>query len=320
MNNSTRREDLVPGPGAHGGDGRAVAAALGFRGDQLLDLSATMNPLAPDVASLAARHLDEIRHYPDDRRATALLAGAIGVSPEQLVLTNGGSEAIALVAGELGEAEVVEPEFSLWRRHLRTVSPDAARVRSNPNNPSGQLASAEERAGAWDEAFYPLSTGSWTRGDAAHGAYVLGSLTKLFSCPGLRLGYVIAPDELTAHDLRERQVQWSVNGLALALCAELVELARLSEWSKELRSLGDGLQGLLNRAGLDVERADAPWMLVHDAPWLRPALAVGGVLVRDCSSFGMPGTQRIAVPGPIGLERVEQALEKMAARGSITPC
>jgi hypothetical protein len=40
---------LAPGP--HGGDGLAVARQLGLEPGDLLDLSASLNPLAPDVAA-----------------------------------------------------------------------------------------------------------------------------------------------------------------------------------------------------------------------------------------------------------------------------
>ena len=79
------------------------------------------------------------------------------------MLTNGGAEAIALVAAELGAGEVVDPEFSLYRRHLPTVAAGAGRWRSNPSNPLGALAAADDVAAVWDEAFWPLATGTWTR-------------------------------------------------------------------------------------------------------------------------------------------------------------
>lgn len=71
---------------------------------------------------------------------------------------------------------VCEPEFALHPRG------DGPRWRSNPHNPSGLLAGPAETAAVWDEAFYPLATGRWTRGDP--GAVVVGSLTKLLACPG----------------------------------------------------------------------------------------------------------------------------------------
>ena len=100
------------------------------------------------------------------------------------------------MAAELGAGEVVEPEFSLYRRHLAEVRAGAGRWRSNPSNPLGRSPPPTTTPAVWDEAFWPLATGTWTRGDDA--AWRLGSLTKLWACPGLRLGYVIAPDAAPA--------------------------------------------------------------------------------------------------------------------------
>ncbi len=303
----------VPAPGPHGGDARALAGALGVPLDSILDLSATMNPLAPDVASLVRSAAEEVRAYPDALEATNLLAGAIGIEPERVLLTNGAAEAIALVAHELERAVVVEPEFSLWRRHLASADsePDApGRVRSNPNNPTGVLAASEERAAAWDEAFFALATGSWTRGDADRGSIVVGSLTKLFACPGLRIGYVLAPEAGLAERLAARQPLWSVNSLALGVLPALIERAELVRWSSEIATLRAELVATLEARGFAVAAADAPWVLVEDAAWLREPLARQGVLVRDCSSFGLHGTVRIAVPGAANLERLEGALDR----------
>jgi len=305
----------VPTPGAHGGDATSLAAALGIEPSEILDLSATLNPLAPDVAALVRRHAEAVRRYPDPRHASAALAEAIGIDTERVLLTNGGSEAIALVAAELGAASIVEPEFSLWRRHLSTVRPvyEAVaheRVRSNPNNPTGALAGPDEIAACWDEAFFALSTGRWTRGDADRGAIVVGSLTKLFACPGLRLGYVLGPTAELIARLRERQPMWSVNTLGLGMLPELLEMTRLSEWADEIAGLRGSLATLFSAAGFTVDPAAAPWVLVREAGWLRDALGRRGVLVRDCASFGLKATVRVAVPGPSGLERVAGALDR----------
>ncbi|MBI3256249.1 MAG: hypothetical protein HYZ59_00510, partial [Actinobacteria bacterium] len=45
---------------------------------------------------------------------------------------------------------------------------------------------------------------------------------------------------------------------------------------------------------------------------LRSRLACRGVLVRDCASFGLLDTVRIAVPGAAGLDRLATALSEPA--------
>ncbi len=237
----------VPAPGRHGGDARAIASALGVDPRRMLDLSQSLNPAAPDPVPVLRRHLESLRSYPDPDAATAALAEAMGVDRTRLLLTNGGSEAIRLVGDELG-GRVVEPEFSL---HPRRGGP---LWRSNPHNPSGLLAAPDERAEVWDEAYYAVATGWWTRGDDA---VVVGSLTKLFACPGLRIGYILVPpgDDALIDRCRDRQPVWSVNGLAVAALPDLLARADLPAWSARVDALRGQLGSVLRRHGL---APDAP--------------------------------------------------------------
>ena len=173
----------------------------------------------------------------------------------------------------------------------------------NPHSPSGLLAGEDEIAEVWDEAFFPLATGRWTRGD---GRAVVGSLTKLLACPGLRLGYVLGEPDLVAR-CRARQPQWAVNAVAAAALPELLETVDLPGWSAGVASLRRALADLLTSFGMRVRPSDANWMLVERGG-LREALAPHGVVVRDCASFGMQGVTRIAVPSAQGLERLAAAL------------
>jgi histidinol-phosphate/aromatic aminotransferase/cobyric acid decarboxylase-like protein len=290
---------LLPAAGRHGGDGAAVAAALGLEPAALLDLSQSLNPVAPDPVAVVARHLAALGRYPDAGRAEQALAEKMGVGRERLLLTNGAAEAIALVAAELG-GSVREPEFAL---HPRGTGP---RWRSNPHNPSGRLAGPAETAAIWDEAFFPLATGRWTRGD--RGATVVGSLTKLLACPGLRAGYVLA-DPAVIDGCRRRQPAWSVNGLVAAALPELLGTVDLPAWSAAVAELRAELVGLLVSHGLTVRPSDANWVLVERGG-LRERLAPHGVLVRDCTSFGLPELTRVAVPAPDGLAALADALRR----------
>ena len=298
----------LPAPGEHGGDAADIARALGLGGAAMIDLSVSMNPFAPDTTRVLIDELEGGRglvgRYPDVADATTLLAEAIGVDPDLVVLTNGGAEAIALVAAEVPVGNVVEPEFSLYRRHLAAINPAAPRWRSNPSNPLGHLAAPGESAAVWDEAFYPLATGTWTRNDAT--AWRLGSLTKLWNCPGLRLGYLIAPDAGAARRVRHRQPQWAVNGLALAVVPELLRRTDLTSWHTEIARLRKDFTGVLSDLGYSVQPTTANWVLVEHRE-LRARLAPHGIVVRDCTSFGLPGLHRVALPTHAQLDQVTAA-------------
>jgi histidinol-phosphate/aromatic aminotransferase/cobyric acid decarboxylase-like protein len=225
---------------------------------------------------------------------------AMGVDSDRLLLTNGGAEAIALVASTMG-GSVREPEFSL---HPRGTGP---LWRSNPHSPTGLLAASSDRAAVWDESFYALATGQWTRGD--EGSVVVGSLTKLLACPGLRIGYVLANSSLI-ETCRARQPQWSLNGLAAESLPDLLAPLDLAHDCAAVVELRGQLRVVLERHGLFALPSDANWVLVEQ-PGLREALAPEGVVVRDCASFGLAGFVRIAVPNAVGLERLDRALDRL---------
>lgn len=298
----------IPPAGEHGDDARRVAAALRVEPASLLDLATTLNPVAPDIAPLVASAAPAVRWYPDTTTATAVLAAHLGVDPELVVLTNGGSEAIALVAGELGRGRVEAPEFSLYERHLGPSDAAGGRWASNPNNPTGRLAAADATAAVWDEAHYPLATGHWSRGDT--GAIRLGSLTKLLACPGLRIGFVVAPaaEPGLAARLRARQPAWSVNAIACEVLPALLDLVDLPGWAAQIASRRSDLAAVFRRHGYEPLPSDAPWLLVPRSAGLRDRLAPLGVLVRDCASFGLPDHTRVGVPDERGLERLDTAL------------
>jgi len=290
-------------PRPHGGDGGRLARELGIDPASVLDLSASLCPVAPDPVPVLRRHLGAIGRYPDPAPATAALAEVMGVEPRHLLLTNGGAEAISLVAAALG-GHVAEPEFSSYPRRGGPL------WRSNPNNPLGTLAAPEAAAGVWDEAFWPLATGTWTRGDYREGAVVVGSLTKLLACPGLRLGYVLCADEALMRRFAASQPEWSVNGLAAEALADLLAVVDLAAWSRQTSALRDRLASLLGSLGRSVRAGSGPWVLVEKAGALRAQLLGEGIVVRDCASFGLDDTVRIGLPRADDFPRLEKALRR----------
>ena len=97
---------------------------------------------------------------------------------------------------------------------------------------------------------------------------------------------------------------------SLLVCAALGDLLAtvdLPAWRDAVAGLREALLDGLVAAGLAPEPSDACWVLV-EAPGLREVLAPRGVAVRDCTSFGLPGHVRIAVPDPAGLDRLLEAL------------
>jgi threonine-phosphate decarboxylase len=122
----------------HGAVNAEATRALGARPGGFLDFSENVNPLGPPEAALAAgaRALyGEARRYPDLNypELRKALAGYLNVSPETVLPTNGGAEALFLAARTAAEgsgrkALVLEPTFSEYAAAARAAGLEVVRV------------------------------------------------------------------------------------------------------------------------------------------------------------------------------------------------
>lgn len=122
---------------------------------------------------------------------------------------------------------------------------------------------------------------------------IVRSLTKFYTIPGLRLGFIVAHPDLIRR-MKRLQVQWSVNALA-----QRIGIGMLGDRDFEDRTrawLGTErpwLKERMEQLGLRVTDSDANYLLfripdeygftVHD---LQGAMGRRGILIRDASTFG----------------------------------
>ena len=169
----------------HGAHYAEAARDLDARSDGFLDFSANINPLGPPAAALAAGAealRGEAGRYPDPDypELCAALADYLEVTPETVLPTNGGSEALFLAArtaaeeAEKSKAIILEPTFSEYAAAARAAGLEVVRVVArrpetgfrldlavldealedshdvglvflcNPNNPTGDVLPGEE--------------------------------------------------------------------------------------------------------------------------------------------------------------------------------
>jgi histidinol-phosphate aminotransferase len=193
----------------------------------------------------------------------------------------------------------------------------------NPNNPTGhyltpaELDTLYEAAphALWiiDEAYAefmqpPATSAPWTeRGNWL----VLRSMTKDFALGGLRLGYLIGAPALV-QPLQRAQSPWNVN--TFAQLAGFTSLREGQQWRREtiarLHVETTTLQEKLRDVGYHPHPTTVNYFLVPvDAPAeLRRALLAHRLVVRDCTSFGLPNFIRIATQLPEANARLLQAL------------
>jgi histidinol-phosphate aminotransferase len=192
----------------------------------------------------------------------------------------------------------------------------------NPNNPTGEHLSPNEvsqlRQAAphalWvvDEAYSAFTAEPWSasRWVMAGRLIVLHSMTKDFSLGGLRLGYLLSSPYLVAQ-LQAVQPPWNVNGLAqFAGEAVLDELDWRQQTLTQLRQDLYLLRQALLSCGYAPNNTTTNYTLipVGDAAAVRSALLAKRMVVRDCTSFGLPEYIRVAVQRPSENERLLDAL------------
>jgi threonine-phosphate decarboxylase len=325
----------IPGRVVHGG---TILSHLRRSARPLLDFSANLNPFPPEIpwdpnpASLAS--------YPDDRYEA--LREVIGRTfhrpPEEIAVGNGSMEIIRIFChATLSDGDrfhVEHPTFGEYELSARLsgASPveDAARAQirfiCNPNNPTGALRSVDElssilrqvdsRSGILflDEAFIELSDPRESLVSARDPAlFILRSLTKAFAVPGLRFGYGFGDPDLIKR-MEVLRPPWSVNTFAEEFAILAFRSYHLLEESRrKIRMDREWLETKLRDLGLSVLPSSANFLLVNlegPASDLAERLLVKGILIRDCASFGLPDSIRIAVRRR---EENEQLIEALAA-------
>ena len=179
----------------------------------------------------------------------------------------------------------------------------------NPNNPTGaaipptrllELAArceqtrtvlvVDEAFVEWSEAPEQLSVAEATPRFTQ--LIVLRSLTKLFSIPGLRVGYLLTSPALVER-LRAHQSAWPLNTFALAVGEQLMkETAYITRSRRLVRTAGQALFGALRGLpGLRPFPSDANFILCKlTTPHLTSSelcaqMAQRGMAVRPCDDF-----------------------------------
>ena len=292
----------------------------------VLDFSASVNPYPPQFTWVLDPEC--LEYYPDDSYAALKeqIAGVFHRRPEEICVGNGSIELIRVFCSVLFRDRARRKtffcesptfgEYDLSARIAGAVPTDKTRDAGltflcNPNNPTGRLLPQADvltcldtvhEHGSFlfcDEAFIELSDPQESVADIRDpDLFVLRSLTKCFAVPGIRFGYGFGQPDLI-EKIETVRPPWSVNAYAEAYAMEALRhmddlAASRSAIEKERTLLIAELQDL----GLHCASTQVNYVLVEcgrNIVSLCEALAARGILVRDCTSFGLPTCIRIAV-------------------------
>jgi threonine-phosphate decarboxylase len=326
----------MAGKNSHGGNIWAASQKWGIAPENIIDFSASINPLGPSPRAIVAiqANLGMLEHYPEPRGESfnSMLASYLGIDSANLVLGNGGSELIYLLGRMFYHNRVVvlAPCFSEYgeglenprihrinlykedgfqlplKRILNEIQEKDLIFIANPNNPTGNLFDREDllaivsRAAekyalvVVDEAFHDFvgdkGLSLVDQVENYKNLVVIGSLTKFFALPALRLGYGAANQDVILQ-MEHLLPTWRINSLALAAAAasishqEYIEATfRTIKTEKEFL-----MQGLADFTRLKVYPGASNFVLVEadslSAQELQGLLGPMGILIRSCDNF-----------------------------------
>jgi len=209
-------------------------------------------------------------------------------------------------------------------RTVRTLRP-ALVFLCNPNNPTGvyldrtavqELSTAVGPFGVLvlDTSYAPLADDPWDAlpllrcGNVA----LLRSMTKDHGLAGVRLGYLAAQPQIVAAT-RCLQPSWSVSAVAQAAgIAALADEAHVAAARSIIHEARVYLYDHLAALDVPAVPSAANFVLarVGDATAVRQKLLGEGIVVRDCTSFGLPAYLRIAIRRRAECARLISALRK----------
>jgi threonine-phosphate decarboxylase len=289
----------------------------------VLDFSASTNPLPPNVSFSCDPF--NIEHYPDDTytQLKEVIAQTFNRDVDEICVGNGSIELIRVfchVAFQQSRTFYTETptfgeyEFSaLLAGGIKEQDMKKADIRfiCNPNNPTGTLRTRDAMLSilnnidrpdgilCTDEAFIELADPKESLVDVKNDhLIVLRSLTKCFAVPGIRFGYGFSEPDLIMR-MEAMRPPWSVNAYAEAFALQAFshyhELEESRHFIKRERAW---LYEHLSALGLLCRPSSANFLLIDTAQRadnLCKKLQNVDVLVRDCTSFGLPTTIRVAV-------------------------
>jgi len=294
----------LPDEFPHGGGVEAAAEAWQCDIADVLDISTGLHPAgAPSwLGEWLKQHAALIGHYPDvdGEPARSALAEEFTVPPENILITAGAQATIEVIFQAMGWQSMAiqipcynEPVRCAQRagcevRAFESGTPPAADMLwlTSPSNPTGEMYWPHSDSAPFtpdsftttclDESYMPFSQRRVL--GLIPDVIRIGSLTKTFCIPGLRLGYVIAEKE-SIEQLIQWLPPWPASTLAQHLLPEL--LAEADGRDEQIVSSRVRLQSLLESCNWEVSASQASFLLAKPKDGQIPDFARHRILVRQ---------------------------------------
>ena len=320
--------------------------AIDTAGRDVHDFSVCLNAFGPADTVRDAIRAAPIDEYPDpaSRIAREAAASAWQRPVDEIALGAGAAELIdAVCRAFLSPRNVVSierPAFGEYERAVRLCGASVAdglqsKARlifvCSPSNPLGHVRAKAELLAIADDC---ASRGALLVLDQAYDAFSdaplgtpafpshpavlhLRSLTKEHALAGVRVAYAVGPAAVI-RAMNAVRVPWSASALTQAAAiATFTPEARshASTTIAALRTEARRMRGACSHLGYDVSESSTHFFLVRVSGAQRAQhflLERADILVRDCTSFGLPDHIRIAARTPVENDLLIDALDRFS--------
>jgi histidinol-phosphate aminotransferase len=277
---------------------------LGNRGGLRLDFNENTGGCSPRVMQrLQQLDSETLARYPEREPSERIVAASLGISPDELLLTNGTDEAIHLLCETYlephDEALIVVPTFAMFEIYAastgaRVVSIPAApdfefptdnvlarinhRTRfvavANPNNPTGSFAAipdlikiaraAPDAALLVDEAYFEFCGESMAqKWRELPNLFVSRTFSKAYGLAGLRIGVLMGNKEQMLV-LRRASSPYNLNSVALACLPDaLADQEYVEDYVRQARKGRQLLESELAAWGIPFWPSRANFVLMY---------------------------------------------------------
>ncbi len=327
----------------HGGNLGQFAKINNYNPNDIVDLSSNINFIKPTIDLGKC----DIGTYPTYEKLIEVTTNYYNVKDEQIEFFNGASSAIFSLMRQLKNQNctLYSPIYLEYKKSVllnkkkitlidrfnqldATVEENSLVVFVNPSTPDGKYYDLETLFLKWcsknctiiiDESFLEFTTkkSAISLLSKYDKLYIVKSMTKFFSCAGVRFGMVISSKENIAK-LKQEEPLWKISAFDSQFITNILEDKNFYlQTIKENTKAKEYLQKILSESNIikKIYESDANFFLVElvdiSAKEFQEKLIPFGIMIRDCSNFDFLNEKfaRIAVKSMVDLQRFKKALD-----------
>jgi threonine-phosphate decarboxylase len=333
----------------HGGDINDFALNRKCQIDEVIDLSSNINFVTPDI-SIDFNNIT-INSYPTYDQLYNSISNYFDINVEQLELFNGGSSAIFSLMKYFKQKNcyIYSPAYLEYKKAAlinnknvelinrfieldKKIEKNSIVIFVNPSTPDGTFYNMKELLNYWknqnctvivDESFleFTLNKSVSQYLNEFNNLYILKSMTKFFSCAGIRVGCIISQKQ-NIEKLKQNEPLWKISNYDSLILQEFIKDKKFRKISLAVNAKAKAiLEQTIKEFNIFEFTAisSVNFILVKlkyiNAKQFQEKLQPFKIMIRDCSNFDFLSDEyvRIAVKSQKDMIKFNKAVKQIVS-------